>query len=307
MTRARKDSDHWFGQQWNDFWFMPTGGENLVRARVLICATAVLWCLVMFSGSRWWFGEAGWNASDLARRLSVATEGGWLSRFRFSPLWSTSERLVFQAWAITGALLALTAAIGIGGRATMSALFLTVLFFAQRMTWATGAFEPVLVASLGYLIIDPGRALAMAGGLPQPRRWTATLATRLLQTHGWMIIVAALVSQLANVTWWRGDAVWWLAATGHSKVLSTEMLGGHILIVNALTHGISLCTLGAALALWFERLRLFGLICGCLLGAAYALISDQVLYGMIVVALLVGAFGRWDTRPAEVVSNMDKK
>jgi hypothetical protein len=290
VIRYLKEQADWFGMHWNRFWFTPSYGEQLVRVRLPICFLAAIWFAIMFSNTTWWFGDAGWAESELSRSLSTATEGPWAGRFRFSPLWATSKPIVFQIWATVGLLLAIVAAVGVGGRIALLALFLSVLCLAQRLTWATGAFEPALVAALGYLLVDPGRSLLAPAAAQQHSRWSATLATGLLQVHTWMLIVAALASQLASATWWRGEAVWWLTATGHSTLLTTDLLRGRILIVNAATHGITVCTLIAVAALWPLRMRPIALVCGCVLGAAYALVSDQILYGSLLVALLIGAF-----------------
>lgn len=294
MNRPLSDQVAWLGDNWNLFWFAPGRGACLAQARVLLCSLAAVWFLTVLMDAGWWFGETGWNASDVARRLSVATEGEWFSRFRISPLWSTSQVIVFQSWAGAGIVLAALCGLGVGGRVVAVALFLSVLGLVQRMTWATGAFEPALVAVLGYLAIDPGEAFVGKSRPAASPRWSATLTTRLLQVHGWLLVATALASQLANVTWWRGEAAWWLAATGRSNLLSPTALGGHILSVNLLTHGITLCTLIATVALWPRRLRTIGVVCSCGLGIAYALVADQMLYGLLIIALTLSVFGRDD-------------
>ena len=290
MRSYLSDQSEWFGRQWNDFWFTPSYGKQLPQLRVAVCTLAAAWFTVSLFDSTWWYGDSGWLEGELARSLSSASEGPWGSRFRISLLWSASGPLAFQLWGGLGILLSVIGAVGIGGRVLQFALFLCALFLAQRLPWVTGAFEPALIAALGYLVIDPGQSFRGRGSSSLQPRWTATFVTRLLQVHTWMLIVAALASQLANIAWWQGEAVWWLAATDHSNSLTTDLLRGRILVVNALTHGITLCGFSAVFALWPHRLRPIGVLCGCILGGAYAVVGDQMLYGLLLIALLLGAF-----------------
>lgn len=275
------------GSRWNRFWFAPLHDDVLVRIRPLVCTLAAVWLLISMAGSQWWFGSAGWSSASLARQLCIATEGTWASRFHISPLWSSSEPIVFQVWAACGLVLAVLGALGLGGRAVMLALCASVLFLAQRMTWTSGALEPFLVAMLAYLVIDPGRSLVSRASEPAAPRPTLTLATRLIQFHVWLLVAAALAGLLSSVPWWRGDAFWWLAATGHSQTLTRELLRDHILLTNALTHAVLICTAISVVALWSQLLRPIGVVCGCVLGCAYALLGDQTLYGLLLIAGLV--------------------
>jgi hypothetical protein len=280
------------GKRWNRFWFTPLSAEALLRVRPLVCILAGIWLLTAMANSDWWYGEAGWSASKFAGNLCVAAEGSWSSRFHLSPLWATSSPIVFQIWAGSGAVLAVLAALGIGGRAVMLALCAAVLLLAQRSPWTTGALEPLLIAILAYLVIAPGPALIKSPlikptGVEAERRWSSTLATRLIQFHVWLLIAAAFASQLSSLPWWRGDALWWLAVTGRSQLLEPDWLRGHILLINALTHAIVICTGVSVVTLWSRPLRPVGVVCGCALAGAYALLGDQTLYGMLLIAGLL--------------------
>ena len=283
----------WIGEHWNRFWFTPSAGQSLATTRLCVCGAAALWFAMLTMNSQWWFGSDGWNADELARVLSVQGEGKWSARFRVTPLWATSHPGVFQLWAGTGIIFSVCAATGLGGRAMLAGLFLCSLLLAQRLSWSTGTFEPALIAALGYLLIDPGRSW-LRPRAEQPQRWTATLATRLIQVHTWLLCAAALASQAAHATWWRGEAAWWLAETGHSNVLTSDMLHGRILLVNALTHAITLAAFIAVSTLLSPRFRWAGLVSGFVLAAGYALVADQTLYGILLAALLTSAFrDRW--------------
>lgn len=288
----------WLGNAWNRFWLEPSEAVHLTRARLCLCAAAMLWLLLNASDSSWWFGPNGWNNDRLARELSVASEGEWPSRFRVTPLWSAAHPWTFQAWAGTGVALAIVAALGFGGRITMAALMLCVLFAVQRTAWTSDAFEPLLVAGLGYLIINPGRPLFAYSRKRQANlgieneTWSANLATRLIQVHVWLLLAFGLASLIATMAWWRGEALWWLAASEHSTLLSSAMLRGRVMLGNALTHAIVFSAIAAVFTLWHPHLRRIGLIGGCVLGLSYAFFSDQVLYGLLIVSLLLSVFTR---------------
>lgn len=280
-------TDQRFSVRWDAFWFAPVWGPQLTHVRIATGVLAAIWFTLLFSSSAWWFGEQGWAATEFSRKLSVASEGMWSSRLRVSPLWSTSNPVVVKVWASAGVLLSLLSIAGLGGRVIMFALFLSVLFMAQRYAWTAGAFEPYLIAVLGYLIIAPGRCLWCKRSPEYAIDSCGGLALRLIQVHTWMLLSAGQASQLALESWWRGEAVWWLAATGHSNALSLDQLRGHLLFVNLLTHGITLCTIAAVLALWPKRSRRYGLVCGCIVAMAYALVADQMLYGGLLLAGLL--------------------
>ncbi|MGN6547275.1 MAG: hypothetical protein ACTHK7_19640 [Aureliella sp.] len=280
------------GCRWNEFWFAPIQHDVLARVRPLVCALAAIWLLVSMANTTWWFGPNGWSSISMARTLCVASEGTWASQFHISPLWSTSAPIVFQVWSVCGVVLAVLAALGLGGRIVMLGLFAAVLFLTQRLTWTSGALEPLLVAMLGYLVIDPGSSLvkrerATTDHAPNGQRPTLTLATRLIQFHVWLLVAAGAASQLSSLPWWRGDAAWWLAVTGHSQVFTRELLRNHILLINALTHAVLICGVISLAALWSRLLRPIGVVCGCVLGLGYALLGDQTLYGLLLISGLL--------------------
>ncbi|MCC6512331.1 MAG: hypothetical protein IT423_24750 [Pirellulaceae bacterium] len=275
---------------WDAFWFQPTANNPVHWLRRIVCLLTALWFLPILVDVEPWWGKAGLQEAAFNRKLAVATEDIWPSRFRITPLWMTSEARFIQVWSAAGIALATASAAGIGGRLTLVALMLAVLFLAQRMTWSTGACEPYLIALLGYLALAQPSTNQPS---TQPH-WRSQLAWRMIQIHTWLLLAAALASQLANPAWWQGESVWWLAVTDHSTVLSSQWLVGKILLINLLTHTITICTLGAVIGLWPLNTsaprawsmgrRKLGLGCGLVVACSYALVGDQFLYGMLLVA-----------------------
>ena len=284
MRNSQSQPDRWvaqMGRAWDQFWFAPSP-EPKGTLRVLVCLVGAVWMSLQLFNSDWYFGEQGWMQADLARSLSVATEGGWPARFRVSPLWATSAAVLFQAVAFLGIVLATLAALGIAARWSLLGLCLCCLGLAQRLTWATGTTEPFLLALLAYLMVDPGASFVRTQATTVHRvqeRWTATLSRRLIQTHLCLLLAAGLASQLSFEVWWNGQAVWWLAATGHSNLLSVESFRGRELLINALTHGMILSSTLALLTLWKPRLNKLGVVSTCSVAFGHAFLADQLLYG----------------------------
>lgn len=265
---------------WDDFWFTPQSAVGLVRVQQLVCIVSALWFLTQLRSIDFWWNETGLNAVSLSGRLDSFSEGDFLSRFRLTPLWSTESSTVIVLWSLFGIVLSTLSALNVGGRISRTALMFCILFLAQRMSWANGLVEPYLVAMTGYLAVarmSPGDD------------WSQRFGTRLIQVHTWLLLGAALASQLAFEPWWQGEAAWWLAASGHSTILKTNWLEGRILLVNFITHSLTLSTLLALGCLWpfthgsRSRYR-WGMAAGLLVAVAYALIADQVLYGALLVA-----------------------
>lgn len=285
MTAGDKSLFNWIGESWNEFWFprirCQCSGRNAARIRTIACGLALVWFVVQLENIDWYFGDAKWLSAEIAIPLNVATEGVLPAQFRLSPLWYVSHPMAIRGWILVGIALSLLSAIGFGGRWSILALFLFVLGLAQRLTWATGSFEPLLIAILGYLIIGPGSSQPMTSG-PWNCCWTTTLCTRLIQVHLWVVMAAGLASQLAVEAWWRGDSVWWLAASQHSNLLSPEWLRGRLLLINVASHSIVLANFLSVATLWHSRLRPVGIASTHLVSMAYGLIGDQLLYGLLL-------------------------
>jgi hypothetical protein len=151
-----------------------------------------------------------------------------------------------------------------------------------------GPVEPLLGACLAYLTIEPGPAVWQLRKNQQhsPHTWTAGLAVALLTTHWWLLIAAGVLSQLASLTWWRGEAVWWLAAAGRSNILSTEMLSGNASLVNGLTHVCVVVQFAALGLISRGSTRSLGIGLGLVVSVVYGLIADQILYALLLTAVL---------------------
>ncbi len=224
-----------FQEAWDAYGvFDPQSRAPIVQG--LVSAVAALWFLANLSHYDFWWGDSGLSAAQFSGQLEAFTEGTFAPQFRLTPLWLTNSFVWIGLWCVLGALLALLCGLNWGGRAIRCALALAVLGMAQRMSWTVGLVEPYLVAMTCYLAI------------PHSSRtidWSHRLALRLVQVHTWFLLVAALASQLSYDSWWQGETAWWLAAGGQSTLFQSGWFEGRILLVNFLTHGITLATIVA--------------------------------------------------------------
>ncbi len=279
---------HW-QERWNSFWFGPSQRSDTLRMlRTGVAIVAALWFFVAMLITPAWFSPEGWSSEKLSRALSLATEGSWSARFRVSPLWLASSTQVISSWCMLGMAISLFAAVGIGAwkRAALLVLGGLVLCLAQRWTWGTGAFEPYVIALLCYLAIAPGSGW-IGNSEASSCTWQQNLAIRLIQVHTTFLLVATCAHLLSSPAWWSGEAIWWLASTNNSTVLSVDWLQGKILLVNAVSHLVMLASVAAPVCVWLEPTRKAGIACAMLVAITYALIADQILYGALLAVALI--------------------
>lgn len=268
---------------WNQFWFAPCQKTCLTMPRIAICLVTAGWFASFWSSVPGWFTADGLLHRELSAKMLIADQTpAWLV---WSPLWSVQSAGWIRSWLAIGVVLSLLGASGFGGRLTLAALCLWTIAWANRLVVLSGLMEPTLIACLGYLVVDPGVPLARHSQAAQ-RHWTAGLAVRLLQTHWWLIIAAGLLSQLGSLVWWRGEAVWWLAAAGRSNWLTIELLRGQASWINALTHVAILVQL---MALWLLTVRVarpLGIVCAVLVACVYGGVADYGLMAALLLAML---------------------
>lgn len=268
-------------QRWDAFWFAPRPAERLVVIQRLVSVIAIVWFVQQLTASGFWWSEPGFHTVKLASSMEAFTEGALAARFRLSPLWLTQSYTAIFVWCCAGMLLAGLSAFNYGGRATRVLSTLFVLCLAQRIGWCNGLAEPYLLALMAYLAFA---RMASAAD------WSHGFSLRLIQVHTWLLLCAALVSQLSFDAWRQGEAAWWLASSGRSNLLTPAVLEGRLLLVNLLTHSITISTLVAAVCLWpfvdspSILRRRSGIAASLVLAASYALAADQLLYGGLLAA-----------------------
>lgn len=287
---------------WNQFWFTARPQACLTVPRVAICLVSAVWFASFWSSAPAWLAADGLLETTLSAQMLVADQiPGWQV---WSPLWLVESAGWIRTWLAVGVVLSLLAASGFGGRLTLTILCLWAIAWANRLVAISGLVEPTLIACLGYLIVDPGIPLTSRSPAA-PSKWTAGLALRLLQTHWWLLVAAGLLSQLGGLVWWRGEAVWWLAAAGRSNWFSIELLRGQASWINALTHAVIVVQILALWLLTVPAARPLGIACGVLVACVYGGVADYGLLAALLLAVLTSfTFGSpAHTLQAESVPN----
>ncbi len=268
--------------------------DGLVIYRSFLCMALITWWLSFLSDAHLWFGSTGiLTRTAAAAMLEYEEIPRWQS---WSPLWWTDDLWAYYAWIAAGVASLVGVAIGWGGRLAVGAALVLVIGWANRIAWLGGPVEPAAVSLLGFLLIAQGdswRALRRGDASGQGTGGIFdALALKAARVHTWLLLAAGLASQLAGIVWWRGEAVWWLAASGHSWTLSMPRLFGHPLWINALTHGMILLQI---LSLWMLAGRTTGRL-GMALGGVYlagvALLADHALYALLLAAGLASYWTR---------------
>lgn len=268
---------------WNHFWFAPRPRACMTVLRIAICLVSAVWFASFWNSATAWFSTDGLLQAPLSAQMLAADQTPvWQV---WSPLWLVQSAGWIRAWLVVGVALSLLAASGIGGRLTSTILFLWAIAWANRLVALSGLVEPTLIACLGYLIVDPGVPLTRHLQTTHDK-WSAGLALRLLQTHWWLLVAAGLLSQLGGLVWWRGEAVWWLAAAGRSNWLSSELLRGQASWINALTHMVIVVQMLALWLLTVRAARPVGIACGVLVACVYGGVADYGLFAALLLAVL---------------------
>ena len=297
-TRSALENTRSIRSDWNQFWFMPTDATILNWMRFGICSVTAIWFLTFLPAAGQWFGSDGILPPAMAGKLIEFEE---TARWQhWSPLWWTDSLLVIQVYLGCGIVLAILSAMGMGGRLSLALLLMVSIGWVHRITWLQGAIEPALVPLLGYLIVSPGTSRWLPSRRIAGRSWLHCLALRLIQVHWWAIVAVGVLSQLANIVWWRGEAMWWLAASGRSHILSIEQLASSASWVNLLTHGMILVQLVTLGLLLVPSTRIWGIAGGLLTAICLGLLADQTLYALL---LATSAFSFW---PVRLVCGVDR-
>ncbi len=252
--------------------------------RVAICLVAAFWFVSFWSSAAAWLSADGLLAQPLSERMLNADQiPVWQA---WSPLWLAQSAGVLYGWLAVGVVLCLLAVSGLGGRLTLAMLLFWVIAWANRLGALSGLVEPTLVACLGYLVVEPGLPL-WARAEKVTSAWTAGVALRLLQTHWWLLVAAGLLSQLGGLVWWRGEGVWWLAAAGRSNLLSIDLLRGHPLWINFLSHTVIVVQFLALWTLTLSVARPLGIVFGMMVALVYGGVADYGLLAALLLAMLL--------------------
>jgi hypothetical protein len=291
-----------FGQGWNTFWYAPSDPFALGLLRIF---AGLMGLYVVGSYSLdllVFFGPQGILPPELVNELRD------LNELRFSYLnYFTQPGELYAVHALGMVLLAMFT-VGLWTRVTSILAWIVVLSYIQRAPMLTAQVEPILVFVLFYLCLGPaGKALSVDAYLakkksaknthsapvatnPIERYFSATVATRLIQVHLAVVYLMMGISKLAGVeevpelTWWRGDAVWWMIARPDTRLIDLSgLLAGHSYLVNAWTHAIVLFEICFAILVWNRLARPLLLALAIPMWLSLALISGLAPFALMML------------------------
>jgi hypothetical protein len=269
---------------WVDFWFQQSSPMTISVVRVFAACIVVAMGIESLLSMPIWISENGLVDVGISREL-IGVGQEWDSLFRPSLLYFLTSKLSIQIYFGALIVFATLMAIGIGSRWSVAVVYVLFLGICHRIPFLIGPAEYLMSALLLYLLIDPGKILRWQrfGFSDSDGRFSAHLVVRLLQVHVWLWMFFALLSQLAAVIWWEGEAVWFLSAQ-HRSFLSTSVLADNSILVNALTHGL---IASQAIALFFLTKRLtrpLGLVFAIIAWIGVGVVSTDIFYAAVGIA-----------------------
>lgn len=273
---------------WTQFWFCTAAAQEPLRIIRIGMAAMAFW----FFASHWadiglWLAGDGILASEsLARFLSDAGLGD-LVRWRLSPLYWIDSAALLRGYLIVGMALAVASMFVRQTRAVQVALWLVVLWLANRSLMLAGLEELVLVFGLGYLALAPTDDAA---------HWSGSLALRLLQLHVSFLIAITGLTMLSSLIWWDGSGVMALVAPVENRYIDWVDRLGTPWVHELLTHAIVSVAIVAPVLLWTAGTRRVACAAATLWCVALGLLSSQLLYFASLVVLLQ-VFWRHEPRP----------
>ncbi len=267
---------------WTQFWFCTADAQRpLQKVRIGLAVMAV-W----FFASHWtdiglWLGGDGiLSSQSLARFLNDADLND-LVRWRLSPLYWVDSPVLLRGYLLLGMALAVASAVVRQTRAVQVALWLWVLWLANRSLMLAGLEELVLVFGLGYL------ALAPADEKPH---WSGSVALRLLQLHVSFLVAVTGLTMLSSLIWWDGSGVMALVAPVENRSIDWVDRLSAPWVHELLTHAIVVVAIVAPVLLWSAATRKVACVAAMLWCAVLGLLSSQWLY-FATLAVLLQVFG----------------
>lgn len=287
---------------WNSFWFGHWSAERLLAARSLALVRIGLAVIAFgYFASHWsdvsfWFAVDGiLSAEALGVFLTDAALGdtvGW----RISPLYWIDSPLLLRGYLLVGMLLAVAMPLVRSTRAVTIALWLLVIWMANRSMVIGGLADVTLAWGLGYLAIAPVGTLAL-DRLSGSAGWTTSLARRLVQIHLSIVFLVTGLAMLSSLAWWDGTGVMAVVSPVESRYFDfTETLRSP-LVHEMLTHGIVLGAISLPPLLWIGSTRVIGFALAIVWCVGLAILSSQWIHflalAMLSLSFLPEKFAQW--------------
>lgn len=294
---------------WNRFWFAPADPATLglirLLAGILLLYTHAVWTL----GLDDFFGEQSWVTREAIETLTsrdadnqAQTSYAW-SYFwwidSLPPPWS--HRVLWAAHLAALVVFALLS-LGLFSRAMALAAYLAAVGYIHRVRATEFGLDQVNCMLVMYLWLGP------CGGAWSVDRWraawrhrrrtgqplpaaepsvAANLAIRLLQLHLCVVYLFSALGKLQGVTWWSGQALWYVLANPEYHAFDVEWLARWPVLGALLTETVLYWELCFCVLIWSPRLRplVLALAVPLHLGIAFGLRILPFGLGMLIACL----------------------
>ncbi len=218
---------------WIEFWFIPQDPRPLSVVRISAGLVAILHFAALLISGNEWLGPNGCLNVDASRYLIGNETEGTGSVYRWSLLYWYPGSVSFFAG--LGLIASAATIAGIGSRLSPLIAWFCLSTFHHRAPLLTTLHEPLLAATMAYLVIDTGRTIwtlrpGFSSGDP---RTSVNIVLQLIRCHFWIWIAFSLSNMLANPIWWNGEAGWQLIQQSRGLLHLSE---GWQWLGQALTH-----------------------------------------------------------------------
>ncbi len=301
---------------WNRFWFTPADPATYCLIRILAGAMLLYTHLVWTLRLEEFFGPTPWIALEAVDQFGeVGPFAFSLFRYVPSPPWLWGMHL-----AALGVFTLLT--LGLFSRAMAVAACVLALSYANRVPAALFGLDQVNCMLALYLAVGPcgacwsldawrrrraTRKQAAAGTRPPAQAADVALRTsgglhghgldsgnavpsiaanvgiRLMQVHLCVVYLFAGLGKLQGITWWRGDALWWSAASLEYQSLDITWLAHWPVLVSLLTHLTVAWEVSYAVLVWPRLTRPLVLALAVPIHLGIAVCFGMITFGLAML------------------------
>ena len=251
------------GNGWDQFWYRPATGTQLVWLRQIVAALALIWLLSFSTELTAMFGADGWVSTQT---IHQATTAGDLTKSApgFSHMFWISSSMGLWICHIVGLLVLAGAVLGYQPRITTPLSLLVVLSYLHRSSILIGPFEAVVCMLLTYLCFAPHQRLSLASlRSPQevyPQRceptWVSNVSAKLIQVHLCAFYLLIATSKLGTTAWWSGMAPAALLFDEHRRLIQLESLASSDYLMDAVAHAWVAFELSFPVFVWNRMLAM---------------------------------------------------
>ena len=294
---------------WDRFWFTPIDPATLGLIRLLtgllLLYTHAIWTL----GLEDFFGEHGWSDREVMQSLAPRDTGGHpASSYAWSYFWwidalpaPWSMRTLWAAHLAALVAFALLA-LGLFSRTSALVAYLAAVSYIHRVRVTEFGLDQVTCMLAMYLWIGPSggawsldrlwycwRYRRRTGQPPPPAQPSvaANLAIRLLQVHVCVVYFFSAIGKLQGVSWWSGQALWYVMANPEYHAFEVEWLAHWPVLTALLTQMVLYWELFFCTLVWWPRLRplIVAMAVPLHLGIAFGLRILPFGLGMLIACL----------------------